>query len=119
MQRKNVLRRQKDFDAVYKGGRSGGSRYVVVFQKKNGLGYSRISFLASKKVGNSVKRNRARRLMKEAFRLLKPDLPESTDLVVIARAGIGNAGEREVEESLKRALKTGGRNNGSRKQDTK
>lgn len=120
MPKRNVLRRRKDFDAVYKGGRSQGSRYVVVFYRKNGLRENRISFLASKKVGNSVKRNRARRLMKEAFRLLRPDLPKGYDLVIIARAGITAAREQEVEESLGKTLrKIGGMMNGTRKQDIK
>ena len=49
MRSRSVLNRQKDFDAVYKLGKSQASRYVVMFYKKNQLGYSRISCLASKK----------------------------------------------------------------------
>ena len=62
---KNVLRKNSDFSAIYKRGKSVGDRYVVLFYRPNGLSYNRTGFLASKKVGNSVKRNRAKRLMKE------------------------------------------------------
>ncbi len=68
MLKKEILRRKEDFSAIYKKGKSVPDRYIVLFYKKNGLPYNRISFLASKKVGNSVQRNRAKRLMRESYR---------------------------------------------------
>ena len=53
MLKKDVLRGAKNFNSVYKKGRSVGDRYIVLFYKKNGLPYNRTAFLASKKVGNS------------------------------------------------------------------
>jgi len=108
MLRKDVLRNQADFDAIYKKGKSQGDRYVVVFYKKNDLGFNRMCFLASKKVGNSVKRNRARRLMKESFRNLKDACPTGYDLIIIARNSISGRKQSEVEHSLKNALKRAG-----------
>ena len=70
MLRPNVIRKKSDFDNIYKKGNSVGDRYIVLFWRKNHLAYNRTAFLASKKVGNSVKRNRARRLMKEGYRYL-------------------------------------------------
>ena len=58
MLKKNVLRKNSDFSAIYKRGKSVGDRYVVLFYRLNGLSYNRTGFLASKKVGNSVKRIR-------------------------------------------------------------
>ena len=113
MLRKNVLRKKADFDVLYKKGKSAGDKYVVVFIKPNDLEYGRKAFLASKKVGNSVERNRARRLMKEAFRniLRDPEIfknVEKLDVIVIARSTINGKKERDVENSLKSALtKTG------------
>lgn len=110
MLRKDVLRRKKDFSNIYKKGKSKGDRYVVVFSKKNGLEYNRISFLASKKVGNSVERNRARRLMKESMRLSGVNLKKGYDIVIIARNTItkDSAKEKDVRRSLNRALKKTG-----------
>ena len=105
MRSKYVLSCQKDFDAVYRFGKSQGSRYVVLFYRENKLGYSRISYLASKKVGNSVKRNRARRLMREAFRLSGQVISPGYDLIFIARSTITEANARDVIQSVKTALK--------------
>lgn len=113
MLKKDVLRRKADFDALYKKGKSAGDRYVVVFTKANDLGYGRRAFLASKKVGGSVERNRARRLMKEAFSNLSKDQEtlknvEKQDVIVIARSTINGKKEGDVEKSLKAAfIKTG------------
>ncbi len=104
MRSKYVLNRQKDFDAVYRLGKSQASRYVVLFYRKNDLGLTRISFLASKKVGNSVQRNRARRLMKEAFRLSGMVISPGFDLIIIARSTITDAGMRGVMQSVKTAF---------------
>ncbi len=105
MRDRHVLRRQKDFDAVYNRGKSAASRYVVLFYAKNRLDYSRVSFLASKKVGNSVKRHRAARLMREAFRLSGQVIRPGYDLVIVARNTITDAGCDDVMQSLVAVLK--------------
>jgi ribonuclease P protein component len=64
MLKKEILRKKEDFNAIYKAGRSVPDRYIVLFYRENDLPYNRTAFLASKKVGNSVQRNRAKRLMK-------------------------------------------------------
>ena len=105
MLREDVLRKKSDFDAVYNKGRSAGSKYVVLFYHKNGLGLTRTCFLASKKVGNSVMRNRARRLMKESYRQLKGRVSEGYDLIFIARNSIQGRVCSEVKRSMEDALK--------------
>ena len=108
MLKSNVLRRQADFDLVYNRGKSVGDRYVVLFYKKNGLSFNRTGFLASKKVGNSVLRNRARRLMKESYREFCSDISDGFDFVVIARNTINDKKCQEVSKSLKMAFKRAG-----------
>lgn len=108
MLRKNVLRRKSDFTGIYSKGKSVGDRYVVVFYRKNNLPYTRKAFLASKKVGNSVRRNRARRLMKESYRLTNMKVPEGYDLIFIARNTIVDAKCAEVRKSLESALRRTG-----------
>ena len=105
-----ILRYKRDFDRLYKRGRSTGDKYVVVFHISNGLDYSRKAFLASKKVGGAVARNRARRLMKEGFRRVENEILEGKDVLFIARKGAVEAGVgcREVEKSIRRALSKSG-----------
>ena len=100
MLKKTTLRNQKHFNAVYKKGKSKGSRLVVLLYKKNGLSYSRIGFLASKKVGNSVCRNRARRLMKEAYRLLDRQTVPGYDIIFIARKNINEKKCNDVKKTI-------------------
>lgn len=105
---KNVLRKQRDFISVYESGKSTGSKYVVILFKKNDLNYSRIAFVASKKVGNSVARNRAKRLMKEAYRHIRDDenLKNGIDIVFVARNTIKPVVKlQDVQKSMFRGLK--------------
>ena len=104
MLKKEVLRKKSDFSSIYKKGKSVGDRYVVVFCRKNNLPYNRIAFLASKKVGNSVERNRARRLMKENYRIWKGEIKEGYDMIFIARSTIKGQKAFDVGKSMKRAL---------------
>ena len=103
-----TLRKQRDFSKVYKRGKSKGSRFVVVLYKRNGLEYTRTAFVASKKVGNSVMRNRARRLMKESWRSAGSKVKPGYDIVFVARAGITVHKEKEVESCMIYALKNCG-----------
>ena len=108
MLKKTVLRKKSDCTNIYKRGKSIGDRYIVLFIRKNNLPYKRTAFLASKKVGNSVKRNRARRLMKESYRLTSLVVPDGYDLIFIARNTIVNAKCAEVKKSLESALRRTG-----------
>jgi ribonuclease P protein component len=107
MLKPDVLRNKKDFSAVYGKGKSAGGKYVVLFYRKNNLGYNRKAFLASKKVGNSVRRNRARRLMKESYRLLSEKLPVGYDVLFIARKAAADRGVKcgNVGDSMRALLK--------------
>jgi ribonuclease P protein component len=108
MLKPNVLRKKKDFSTIYNKGKSIGERYVVLFYRKNNLAYNRTAFLASKKVGNSVSRNRARRLMKESYREFEKNLDNGYDLIWIARNTIGNLKCADVKKSMEAAIKKSG-----------
>lgn len=105
MLKKDILRNNHDFTSIYKSGKSIGDRYIVLFYKKNNLGYRRTAFLASKKVGNSVKRNRARRLMKENYRKMADRLADGYDIIFIARNTINDKKSYEVGSSMKNAIR--------------
>ena len=108
MLKKNVLRRKSDFSAIYNRGKSVGERYIVLFYKKNNLGYDRRAFLASKKVGKAVSRNRARRLMKESVRQLEGHFASGYDYIFIARNTITKSKCADVKKSIEAALKRSG-----------
>ena len=99
-----TLRKQKDFNKVYNRGRSKGSRFVVVLYRKNNLDFTRTAFVSSKKVGNSVERNRARRLMKEAYRSLEGRVKKGYDIVFVARNTINDSKEQEVRKVMEKAM---------------
>ncbi|NLP30470.1 MAG: ribonuclease P protein component [Clostridiales bacterium] len=105
MRKPDVLRNKKDFSSIYNNGKSIGGKYLVVFYKKNGLLFNRRAFLASKKVGGSVQRNRARRLLRESYRHLEDDIKKGYDLIFIARKSILKLKCADVKESMEAALK--------------
>ena len=105
MLKKEVLRKKRDFDRVYRKGRSLGEKYVVLFYLKNGLPLTRTAVVASKKVGNSVQRNRAKRLMKESYRTRADEIKEGYDLIIIARNTINGRKSGEVGESLEKSMR--------------
>jgi ribonuclease P protein component len=100
-----ILRKKKDFTRLYNKGNSKGSKHVVLFFIKNDLPYKRRAFLASKKVGNSVRRNRARRLMKESYNQLSSDVKDGYDILFIARNNINGAKCQDVAKSMNDVLK--------------
>lgn len=103
-----TLRNQKDFNRVYKRGESKGSRYVVVLYRANNLGYTRKAFVSSKKVGNSVERNRSRRLMRESYYSFENDIKSGYDIVFVARNTINGAGQADVQRVMYGAVRACG-----------
>lgn len=80
-----VLKNNKDFLTLYKKGRSIVSRTVVIYFRKNGLPYNRFGITAGKKVGNAVMRNRAKRIIRQAYRENEILFPLGIDIVFVAR----------------------------------
>ncbi|HYI16701.1 MAG TPA: ribonuclease P protein component [Thermomicrobiales bacterium] len=79
------LRRGSDIDRVRSRGRSWSSRLLVLALLPNDLGHNRYGFAVGKKVGGSVERNRAKRLMREVIRVRHTELEQGYDLLLIAR----------------------------------
>jgi ribonuclease P protein component len=99
-----TLKRNSQFERVRKAGRTWAVGPVVLNAAPNGEQAIRFGFVAGKKVGNAVRRNRARRLMREAVRLRLPRLKPGWDLVWIARASIAEADAATVSSSVEEAL---------------
>ena len=60
------LKKNNDFQIVYKSGRSYANKYLVMYVKENGLDKNRLGISVSKKVGNSVVRHHLTRLIRES-----------------------------------------------------
>ena len=107
MKKRFRLRKNSDFQRVYKKGRSWAHPLLVLYALRNDLGYSRFGFSVSKRVGGAVVRNRAKRLMREATRLRGAMIADSWDVVIIARQPMREADfcqvDRAVEQLLRRA----------------
>ncbi len=85
-----TLKRDDQFERVRRNGHTWATGLVVLNAARNDVGTNRFGFVAGKKVGKSVERNRARRLIREAVRLRLPLIKPGWDLVWIARAGIAD-----------------------------
>jgi ribonuclease P protein component len=79
------LRRAVDFRRVYERRRSVSDDSIVLYACENGLPYLRLGLSVSRKYGPAHRRNRFKRLCREAFRLTRNDLPAGLDLVIIPR----------------------------------
>jgi ribonuclease P protein component len=96
------LRRAADFDRVYRNGRRAGDGLFAVNALANDAGYARLGLSVSERsVGNAVRRNRVRRIVRELFRLRHATLPPA-DFVVTSRAGARDADRPAIESSLER-----------------
>ena len=91
MQRRNRLSRSKDFDTVYRRGRTASGRYVVLHwfpRDEDPSGEPRLGLAVPRSVGTAVARNRVKRLLREAWRQLLPRVPAGQDYVLAARPGL-------------------------------
>ncbi len=81
------VRSRLDFVRVYEQGLRQSDHLLLVSARRNGGRITRLGLTVSKRVGNAVHRNVWKRLIREAFRLSRSELPDSLDLIVQPRAG--------------------------------
>ena len=100
MKHSESLKKNMDFQNVYKNGKSYANKYLVMYVLENESNKNRIGISVSKKVGNSVIRHRITRLIRESYRLQEDVFNSSLDIVVIARSNAREVGYKEIESAL-------------------
>lgn len=94
------LKKNKEFQIVYKRGKSNANKYLVMYVLENSTNMNRLGISVSKKVGNSIVRHRLTRLIRESYRLQEDRFKSGLDIVVIARAGAKDRSYKEIESAL-------------------
>lgn len=99
------LTENHEYKRVYARGKSAVRPSLVLYCLRNKkVKQARVGITASKKIGNAVKRNRARRLLRESIRALYPQLKPGYDLVLVSRGRTPFANYQIVSSQLKSAL---------------
>jgi ribonuclease P protein component len=102
VQRRHRLSRSRDFDAVYRQGRSVSTRFLVLywFPRDDGDDDPRLGLAVPKASGSAVVRNRIKRQLREAWRASLTEVEPGKDYVLIARPGLAEATEQRGFEWL-------------------
>ena len=94
------LKRNSDFQRVYREGKSYANRYLVLYVLQNQTERNRLGISVSKKVGNSVVRHRMARLIRESYRLQEDMFNSGLDMVVVTRKNAVNCSCQEITSAL-------------------
>lgn len=100
-----TLRKNSDFQRVYREHNSTANRYLVLYTAENRADTIRIGVSVSKKVGNSVVRHRLARLIREAFRLNADSVQGGCDYVFIARMSLKGKDFFVTEDAMLKLLR--------------
>lgn len=103
------LRLRQEYERVYHDGRPFRTSLIVLFLLTSPDLVRKAGFVAGRRVGGAVIRNRARRLMRESYRRRRTALPErGLHMVFVARLGCGEASFADVDAALGRLLEKAG-----------
>lgn len=105
MKKKYRLRKNEEFKRVYKRGKNYWNRNLILYVVENGLDYSRVGFTVTKKVGNSVVRNRTRRRVREIYRKYINNIKEGYDIIIIPKKNVVDIDHKDLESALIHILK--------------
>lgn len=86
-----TLKENYEFRRLYQKGVSAVSGTMVIYCRRNSLGHNRIGVVSSLKIGHAVVRNRARRRLREVYRLHEAELKQGYDLILVARGRTATA----------------------------
>lgn len=104
----NTLKKNKEFNFVYRRGKHVSSKDLTLIFVKSRYGGIRAGFSVSKKVGNSVIRNKTRRRLKEAVRSVLPQLFGNYSIIFVARPCIVQVDYAQIAKQVAHLLKKAG-----------
>lgn len=99
------LKKNQEFQTVYRTGKSRANRTFVMLVRPNDLGHNRVGISVSKKVGNSIVRHRVTRVIREVMRLHWEDVKSGYDIVIVARGSARESGYQKFERAIFHLLK--------------
>ncbi|MBW7572911.1 ribonuclease P protein component [Caproiciproducens faecalis] len=102
------IKENKDFRRIYARGKSYVSPVVISYVLKNRSKNVRVGITTSKKIGNAVKRNRSRRVIREAFRTLVPEIAPGYDIIFVARGKTPFVKSTDISRAMVVQLKNAG-----------
>lgn len=105
MNKVNTLKENREFSILYRKGKSLVTPVVVIYYRKNNKNINRFGITTGKKIGNAVKRNRARRIIRAAFSEILPTLKGSYDFVFVARVKTPYVKSRDIKKAMLRQFK--------------
>lgn len=105
LRREYSLRRNKEFRYVYKRGKSVGDRNLILIYVITKTPHLKVGFSVSKKLGNSVERNKLKRRMKEAFFSILGGVMKNCLLVFIPKEAAGEMEYKDILISISGLLK--------------
>lgn len=94
------IKNNRDFQLIYKKGKSYANKYLVMYILENRLDKNRLGISVSKKVGNSVIRHRVTRLIRESYRLNENMFNSGLDIVIIARVSAKGKSYNEISSAV-------------------
>lgn len=103
-----ALKENKEFRGAYYHGKTLVHPILITYVKKNRCGTARIGITTGKKVGKAVQRNRCRRIIREAFRQVLPEVKSGYDYVFVARVATVSKTSTEVCRVMHDQLKKAG-----------
>ncbi len=99
------LNKDRLFRRLYKKGGSAVENCLVVYARRNGLGYNRLGLTVTSKVGKAVTRNRVRRRLRAIYRLHEGGLKPGFDVVIVARTRAAAASYQKLETEALEAFR--------------
>jgi len=106
--KENRLKKEKEFEAVFKGGRTIKGDNIFLRYLSNGTDKTKVGFVVSKKVSKlAVRRNKIKRRMREIVRLRKKEIKEGLSIIFIALPPINNAGYEVIKKDIESLFNKG------------